>query len=67
MRGISKISKDISNEILISKNIANRLSLELGSKIQGYFQNQSSNKIPSEEHLLFQAFTHLVFLILMKI
>ena len=42
-----KLSKDISNEILISKNIADRLSLELGSKIQGYFQNQSSNKIPS--------------------
>ncbi len=42
-----KLSKDISNEILISKNIADRLSLELGSKIQGYFQNQSSDKMPS--------------------
>ncbi len=41
-----RLSKDISNQILISKKISNKLSLELGSKIQGYFQNQSSNKIP---------------------
>lgn len=41
-----KLSNNISNQILISKIIANKLNLEIGTKIQGYFHNQSSNKIP---------------------
>ena len=36
-----KLSEKISNEILISKNIANQLNLKLGSQIQAFFQNQS--------------------------
>ena len=42
-----KLSNNISDQILISKNIANKLNLEIGSKIQGYFHNQSSNNLPS--------------------
>lgn len=42
-----KLSKNISDQILLSKDIANKLNLELGSKIQGYFYNQPSNNMPS--------------------
>ena len=38
--------KNISNEIVLSKPMANRLSLELGDNIDLYFQNTKNQNIP---------------------
>ena len=41
------LSSDTSNEILLSKTIARRLSVEVGDELSAYFQNSKNQQLPN--------------------
>lgn len=44
---LPKIGKEMSNEIVLSEFVANRLHLNLGDKVTTYFMKEWGNKIPN--------------------
>ena len=61
------LGEKVSNEVVVSKVIAQRLSLEIGDDVSAYFQNSLTRNSPILENLKLLVSSCLDFQILIKL